>query len=268
MDSVDDLLRRMPVRPLVAQRVLESVGDPEVSLAAVATMVSMDPGLSTRLLRLANSSARAGREPTVSVERAVRMLGMQTVRAVVAAGAFPLFRDDVDLGPQGFWGHALGVAAGAATAASVLGESPEEAFTVGLLHDIGTAIQHYSDPGAHAALEAARDPATRIERERASFGADHARLGSEAVARWGFPKPLVDAIRDHHGSPGAVSRLTQAVMIGEAIAARIDDGAPTEPARPLETILGRLRIPNRPEALIRDTERRYERLVSLAETTR
>lgn len=265
MDRIDDLLRRMPVRPLVAQRVLESVEDPTVPLSAVATVVSMDPGLATRILRLANSSAHAGRGPAMSVERAVMMLGMDTVRAIVSAGAFSLLRDDVDLGPRGFWGHALGVAAAAAVAARPLGVSSDEAFTAGILHDIGSTIQHYSDASAFAALDDTRDPSTRLARERSAFGADHASLGSEAVARWGVPAPLVEAIRDHHSPPRAAGRLTQAVILGEAVATELDGSSASEPVRSVEDLVAELRVPVRPEVLLRETRRRYDRLAELAE---
>ncbi len=266
LDRIDDLLRQMPVRPLVAQRVLESVEDPEASVAAIATVVSLDPGLSTRILRLANSAAHAGREPAVSVERAVMLLGIHTVRAIVAAGAFPLFRDDVDLGPHDFWGHALSVAAAASAAAPALGVSPDEAFTVGILHDIGRAVQHFGDREAFDALGRRWEPSSLLQRERAAFGSDHAHIGADAAARWGFPESLVEAIRDHHSPPRTVGRLTRVVMIGEAVAARLDDVAPTEPIPPLDALIAELKVPLRPDKLIRDTERRYERLAALAET--
>jgi len=266
-ERVDDLLRRLPVRPLVAMRVLESADDPEASLSAMSAVVAMDPGLSTRVLRLANSAAHAGREATTSVERGVMLLGASTVRAMVAAAAFPLFQEDVDLGPDGFWAHALGVAAGAAAAASALGVSSDEAFTVGLLHDIGGAVMHYSDAGAYTALHRNSDPTSRLPRERRAFGADHAQLGAEAVTRWGFPASLVEAIKNHHGAPRAVSRLTLAVMVGEAVAARLDDAQPREPVPDLARLLAETRVTLRPETLMRDTQRRYDRLVALAERT-
>lgn len=263
---VEDLLRQLPVRPLIAQRVLDSAQDPEASLAQLARVVAMDPGLSARVLRLANSSAHAGRGATTSVERAVVLLGGSTVRAMVAAAAFPLLREDVDLGPTGLWGHGLSVAAASAVAAGPLEVSAEEAFTVGLLHDIGGAVLHYADPDAYAELDRSSEPASRIHREREVFETDHAVIGSQAVRQWGFPEPLVEAIRDHHGIPRNVSRLTQAVMIGEAVATTmIDDAAPHEPVFQLDKLLSELRLTVRPKSLVGETERRCDQLASLAE---
>src|SRR5579859_7727852 len=99
-DRIDDLLRRLPVRPLVAMRVLDSAEDPNASLSSIASVVAMDPALSTRVIRLANSASYSGRGAITSVERAVMLLGATSVRALVAAASFPLFEVDVDLGPE------------------------------------------------------------------------------------------------------------------------------------------------------------------------
>ena len=263
-DRVDDLLRRLPVRPLVAMRVLDSADDPNASLSAIASVVAMDPALSTRVIRLANSASYSGRGDVNSVERAVMMLGASSVRALVAAASFALFDDDVDLGPDGFWPHALSVAAAAAAAAPVVGVSPDEAFTAGLLHDVGTAVLHFSDPERLAALGRSTQAGTRLLRERTEFGVDHAELGSRAVARWGFPKPLVEAIRDHHSEPRVVGHLAQAVMLGEAIASVMGEPGPQEPTIALDRLVADLRLSVRPDALMKDTQRRYDKLVALA----
>lgn len=265
-DRVGELLRRLPVRPLVATRLLESSEDPDASLSGIASMVAMDPALSSRVIRLANSAAHAGRGAVTSVERAVGLLGTSTVRALVAAAAFPLLGGEVDLGPDGFWAHALGVAGAAAAAAPVLGASADEAFTAGLLHDLGRAVLHFADPEAYAELDGSSHPSTRLVRERAAFGVDHAQLGSEAAGRWGFPRALVEAIRDHHAEPRAVGLLARVVMVGEAVAAHLDDGPVPEPVHPLDRLVTDLRLPVRTESLFRDTQRRYERLTALGGT--
>ena len=245
-------------------KVLDSAEDPNASLSAMASVVAMDPALSTRVIRLANSASYSARGAVTSVERAVMLLGASSVRALVAAASFPLFEDDVDFGPDGFWSHALSVGASAAAAAPVLGVSPDEAFTAGLLHDVGTAVLHFSDPERLARLGRSAQAGTRLLRERTEFGVDHAELGSRAVARWGFPKPLVEAIRDHHSEPRLVGRLAQAVMVGEAVAAHMGEIGPQEPTVKLEKLVFDLRLSVRPEALMKDTKRRFDKLVALA----
>jgi putative nucleotidyltransferase with HDIG domain len=224
MHAVDiaDQLSRLPAQPTAALLVLRVVEDPDASPAELGRIVAMDPALSVRVMRLANAPHNGPGSVVHSAERAVYQLGFTTVKAIAAAAASTLLADDVRLGPPSYWIHSIAVASGAAVASDVLGIAENEAFSAGLLHDIGSAVLHRSDPARYDDMVAGVSPGQLGRAERELFGTTHPETGARALELWHFPPPLVEAIRDHHEPVSSASPLTQAVILGEALAERVE----------------------------------------------
>lgn len=241
-------------RPATALRVLESIDDPNASLSRLADIISLDPILTSRVIRLANSPLHRRGEDVHSVRPALTKLGMATVQALVAGAALPLLESGADLGPASLWVHSVSVAAAARVASPLLGIAPDVAFTAGMLHDIGAAAVYFAG-------RAEGTPAGKID----AYGPAHAGAGADAATSYGFPDMLADAIRDHHRPVGAVSRLTQLIILGESIAATAEEGSVEEPTVRLPVLLDELRLSPRPSRLIDETRRECERLAALLE---
>ncbi len=224
MHAVDvaEQLSRLPAQPTAALLVLRVVEDPDASPAELGRIVAMDPALSVRVMRLANAPHNGPGCVVHSAERAVFQLGFTTVKAIAAAAASTLLADDVHLGPSSYWIHSIAVASGAAVASDVLGVAENEAFSAGLLHDIGSAVVHRSDPERYDALIAGVAPGELGRVEQELFGTTHQEAGARALELWNFPETLVEAIRGHHDPVSSASPLTQAVILGEALAERVE----------------------------------------------
>jgi len=255
----EELARRLPIRPSTATRLFELIDDPDASLSQFAEIVEIDPVLSARVLRMANSAAYGVRGGVASATRAVMMLGASAVQAITAAAAFPLLSDGVDLGPDSFWPHAMEVGAAASTVAGELEVGAGEAFSAGLLHDIGAVLLHLRDPSLYADV-VRRGGERLLDHERAAFGADHCEVGAAAVAKWGFPKSLVEAVRDHHLPLVGAGKLTKAVAIGEAAVAEAVGLSCHEHARPLEEVLDECRLWVKPAQVLRVTQKSFDRV--------
>jgi HD-like signal output (HDOD) protein len=107
------------------------------------------------------------------------------------------------------------------------GVSASDAFSAGLLHDLGTALLFRVSPACYEAVAAAAgdDPATRIMLERAEFEVDHAEAGASVLQAWGFPYAMVEVMRDHHRLPTEdTNPIVRVVRAGEALA--VLSGAP------------------------------------------
>lgn len=239
--DVADQLTKMPAQPFAAMLILRLVDDPDASPAQLARLVEMDPVLSARVMRLANSPANLGDRVGVnSVARAVILLGFSAVRAIAAAAASCLLVDDVDLGPSDYWAHSVTVAVASSVAAEFLGVAQNEAFSAGLLHDIGSALLHRADPAGYDELIAGVDPGQVEESERSVFGVTHSEAGAEALARWNFPNSFVRAVAAHHASATSAPPLAQAIILGESLAERIAPMSPAEPVGRVELVLREL----------------------------
>jgi putative nucleotidyltransferase with HDIG domain len=207
------------------------------------------------VLRLANSPFFARGGGVASASRGVFLLGLSVVRSLAVTTAAGLFDARAKALPPGFWDHAIATAAGATVAARHLDVDRGDAFSAGLMHDVGEALvrRHAPSEFAEIARQVALAPTERLDVERAFLqGLSHADVGAVALAGWGLPDRLVAAVRHHHDDPDPGQPLTTAVLVGDAIADHLlEDEAPHQAGRPLDAVLAAARVPqDRHEAVL------------------
>jgi putative nucleotidyltransferase with HDIG domain len=188
---------QLAAQPLAAMQVLRVVEDPRACSADLARVIEADPALSARVMRLANSPYYGLSRRVGSASTAVVLLGFSAVRALAVSAAYGLIVDDSALGASGFWAHSVSAAIGASCVARISGGPRNEAFSAGLLHDIGV--------GLGASVE------------------EHTDKGAAALEAWRFPEPFVEAVAQHHGPAfRSDAILVRLVRAGEALAVAID----------------------------------------------
>ena len=229
--DVQDLLSRMdelPPLPAVAMKVIGMADDARTSALDLAQVLSTDQALTAKLIRISNSAYYGFARRVSTVREAVLVLGFKQVRTVaVGASVMSAFngpkRDDVfdlDL----FWGHSVAVAvASEAVAKKTRAAKPEDAFTAGILHDIGRlALRQLLPAEFRQAVEIARSGEMPLhEAELETTGFAHDEVGRTLGEMWKFPTHLIDAISGHHderlsperdGLPGVVARCNGLVL--------------------------------------------------------
>ena len=203
LDRIEDL----PPLPAVAARVMSMADDDRTSAMDLAQVLSTDQALTAKLIRISNSAYYGFARRVSTVREAVVMLGFKQVRQVaVGASLINAFK-----GPKGgpnepfnldlFWGHSVAVAvAGEALAKKTRMGRPEDAFTAGILHDIGRLVMRQTMPAEFAAaVNLARSTGAPLsETELETTGYAHDDVGRALGERWKFPAHLVDAVRCHH----------------------------------------------------------------------
>ncbi len=189
----------LPTLPAVVGELGRRLASPDASAAEIAQLLACDQSLTARVLRLANSAFYAPREPVRSPSQAVVMLGMSTVRAITLKAsvfqAFPIAQ------ARPFWLHALGAACAARAVARLAGLTPvDDAFVMGLLHDIGklALAEHLPEPYARVRERVARDGGLLRDAELAELGCDHATAGRFLASHWSLPAEHRSAIGSHH----------------------------------------------------------------------
>jgi HD-like signal output (HDOD) protein len=186
----------LPVQAAAAANVLRLVEDPDVGVPDLAAAIGADPVLAARVIRVANSSyyGLSGRVATLPF--AVSIVGFQSVRALAVAAAAGL--DGPHAVPQGFWLAAATAATAADLVAPTLEANPGDAFCLGLLHTLGTALLHQRQPGAVSCLGNPGDERLQLQDEIETYGIDHAHAAAEVLAGWKFPTHLSELIATHH----------------------------------------------------------------------
>ena len=197
-------LQDIPTLPVVAMRVNELINDPSSSSADIAELLKKDQVLTAKILRLANSSYYAIPGGVTDVQRALAFLGFNTLaQLVLGLSVFGVFKteESQEFSMLDFWRHALGTAVCSELLAKKLEYSkPEEAFTCGLLHDIGKLVLHEIDPERlHTIIrETGKRASSFIEVEREWELPGHSFLGEVIATKWGLPQVIRLAIRYHH----------------------------------------------------------------------
>lgn len=183
--------------------VLASFERQDVAVDKIADKISLDQGMVTRILRVANSSFYGFPGKMGTMRDAVVLLGFHNIRSlVIAAGLIRQFppRDHGQFDHNLFWQHSIGAGVCARVLAGRMGKDGELAFTAGLLHDIGRLVVEMGCPEKSDAVAAyiVGHDATLLEAECAILGIDHTAVGFEVAKRWNFPAAIQLAIRDHH----------------------------------------------------------------------
>lgn len=215
-------LGRLPTQPNAAMRLLWALDDPKTSAGELARLVEADPALSTKIMRLANSPAYGMFRGVRSAAHAIMVLGFVTVRTLAITTACGLFVDRRRSLPKGFWQHSAATASAASVVAPRLGVSVSDAFSAGLLHDLGAALLFRYDPETYDAVvdETISSERSLLEVEEETYGATHAWLAAAVLEIWNFPADFVGAVAGHH-NPNHDHALTRAVVLGKILAARL-----------------------------------------------
>ena len=178
--------------------------------------VSCDPLLAARVLREANS---AGGARTANLWTACSALGDDRLRGVVSGGSA---WGELTGFSEKLWEHSLRAAGAARMIAGQTGiVNPGDAYTLGLLHDVGEALLGSLFP-ATAAVLAGLDEGERVEYEAASYGVDHAQVGQWALEACGVPPALSSAAQTHHDVACANDPAALLLHVANAVAHATD----------------------------------------------
>ena len=219
--------RILPSPPAGLMMVIRSAGDPEISLQDLGRLISKEPSFTVHLLRMANSAMLGMDKEVRTVKQATVKLGARAIRNLAVAHAVRGTTANLDLGELDgnlFWEDSLRRATCCHLLALTAGyEDPVEAFTLGLIQDIGTLFLAYLHPGHSGTLQKLRDvPGNRrVEEERQLCGTDHPGMFRLMATDWHFPPDLIDAIAHHHSFEGALSNRSTRRLVELAHAADV-----------------------------------------------
>lgn len=229
------MVNDIPTLPAIYQKLFDKLQDPDVSVPEIAEIITQDQALSAKILHLVNSALYGSGTKTMTISRAVVILGFRAVRgAAMASGVFDYFKDET--GSEGidmirFWKHSIAVAC----VSKVLAEDRrlqfrEEAFVAGLLHDVGKLIEknYFSSDFDQICVTAEEEDLSWFETEKKLFPIHHGTIGKTVFRSWKFSPNVVDAVQFHH-RPGASStapELTALVHVADYMAYELGYGAP------------------------------------------
>jgi putative nucleotidyltransferase with HDIG domain len=205
--KIDEYIKNMPSLPTTVSKVLEVCNNPQTSPADLNHVISLDPVLVGRVLKLINSAYYGLGQQVTSLVRAIIMLGINTVKNLALSSAvlgnLAAGKSGTGLNMEGFWRHSLCVGVAAKIIAKKRGIDPkqsEEYFTAGLLHDIGKIpLNTVLATGYMLAIsESDRNKMSLVRAEERKLGINHCEAGAKIVKAWKLEGAVGDAIIYHH----------------------------------------------------------------------
>ena len=225
--SLSDVINDLPSPSPVLRKFSSVAANPASSAEDMAKVVKLDPALTGKVLRLANSAYTGIPNAVASLKNAVVLLGQKRIYSLVlASGLLSVLKKKSTLPFRlnDYWRHSVSVASIAEAIAKLLRRydhiDSDEAFTAGLLHDIGKLVVGCFD----AKLLAAAAGESR-ERGIAFFKAEnaetsHTAAGGLLARHWNFPPCLYDAIMCHHAplQSADCKRMVSVVHVSDILA--------------------------------------------------
>lgn len=199
-------LHSLPPIPSNYQGVIRAIQSPDASLQDIGEAISKDVGMTSRVLQVANSAYYGYSKKITSPSEASLLLGIETLKSLVrythVLNNFPQTAASNAIFEK-VWRHSVGVAAVARkiTMMQTRDEAlAEEAFTAGLLHDIGKLVLVSLKPEEYKEVmrQAYESKSLLHTMERVKLGTTHAETGAYLLSLWGIPFSILEAVAWHH----------------------------------------------------------------------
>jgi HD-like signal output (HDOD) protein len=206
MEQILPLVDKIPAFPQSVTRVLSLASDINCQARALVEVVSHDPVLTMKILRLVNSSYFGRAHKVTSIHQALVNIGLNTLKntalSLALLGALPR-KSETGFDIDALWVHSLAVGLAARRLALAVGHKRAEAedfFVAGLLHDMGKLVfaQYLPAPFAQALEAAASGELPLYAAEERFLGVTHAQAGALLAQRWMLSETLVLGIARHH----------------------------------------------------------------------
>ncbi len=232
--EIKGMVKDVPTLPVIYQELFQKMQDPNIAVPEIAELIAQDQSLSTKILHLVNSAFYGYSKQIKTISRAVVILGFRAVRsAALAISVFDYFGDEDSEGVNmlDFWKHSIAVASICKVLARELNiNQQEEAFIVGLLHDVGKLVEkrYFAEDFLEVCTVAQEQHLSWYECEKALFQVHHATIGKAIFRAWNFPPSVVDAVQFHHNPTAStkVPQLTALVHVADVLSYSLDLGAP------------------------------------------
>ena len=209
---------KLPTIPAIAYEILNLVGDDNVSVNKIESVVENDPAISGKILSVANSAFFGTRQAIKTLDTAIMRIGFNNVKNIALGISIMTVFDQGKSGRvldyQRIFNHSVSVGFIAKRLSDELklGTS-DEIFLNGILHDVGfLVLSRYFDDEYKGVIENMHKGQTLLEAEKNVLEFDHADMGAWLANQWQLPNNIKDTVEFHH-SPSHAKRSLKHVSV-------------------------------------------------------
>lgn len=199
----------VPTFPMVMNEINRVIDDPMASAQQLAEIIKKDQGLVAKILSVANSPFYGSARKVSTVQFAILLLGFDEIKNIVLALSLLESFNKISaktFNQKRFWLHSIMTATASKKIAEDLGvPNSGEAFTAGLLHDIGHAVicKHFAEDFNTIHKKTIEEHMPVLQAEQETLGVTHTEVAGMLLDRWNLPSILVEAVKGHHSPSGA-----------------------------------------------------------------
>jgi len=203
MQEFEKYLNNFPIIPAIASKIMSIAEDNiDISFKDLEEMIRVDPMLTAKILKVANSALYARQNKILNLQMAIGLLGFKTIKSLVILLTASKFSKELNnrKSLNSFWKHSI---ATAFIAKNILlrrkdHRNEETVFIAGLLHDIGQVALFQRYPNDYSRFFTDQNALASVEElENSLFGTDHRELGGFILDKWNFPDVYSDVAREH-----------------------------------------------------------------------
>ena len=202
IEKVLGKIEHLPSLPQVVTKLLAMTDSANVNARVLSK--ELDQSLSAKVLKMANSAYFGGgaARKVNSVHHAIVIIGFDAVKEIILTTSFfHTFHDSKEVEAlKPLWQHSMECALIAKRLAWLYRyEAMDEAYLVGLIHDIGKLVIQQYFPDQYRLIKAGKNgKIDEVEGEREILGMTHAEIARRMAEQWNFPEALIEVIAHHH----------------------------------------------------------------------
>ena len=201
IEKVDDI----PAFPQTVINIMALLKEPRSAAVDIEREVMKDQGLTTKMLKMANSAFYSGRRQIKTVADATVLLGFDTVQSLVLASTVGKVMEKELKGysyeRNALWRQSqISAIMARAIAKKAKFSNPDIAYTAGLLKDVGKVIldEYVHESYQEILTKISNEVMPYVAAEEEILGFNHGQVGARIVEKWNLASELVDAIEYHH----------------------------------------------------------------------
>jgi len=226
MKTIEEILDdkiKLPTFPAIALRIIDAVKADDASMSELTKIVSSDPALVARVLKISNSSFYSLPQKVDSIQKALTILGTENLKNIALSFVIVNWMKSSSgesFNHETFWKRAVTSAVAADLISAAIDQRSDDIFITALLQDIGIVILHLCLPEEYLRVfDEKRVTALPVaEVEKKLFGYDHQEMGARILEKWGLPEAIYMPIAFHHNtknSPESFSTKTQILWLSD-----------------------------------------------------
>ena len=213
--NLKDLVEKkdsIPSMPLVLSQSLNLIEDPNSNIKQIADLIAKDLALSAQVLKLVNSAYYGFPSQITTIDKAMALLGFNAIKNLILSVSVKSMM--MTNSGKILWEHSIRCAVACQMLSKSLGGiDPDEAYIIGLLHDVGKSVMESVNKDAvKEIMRLTSMGADSLQAEQMFFGFTHTDIGKELIAKWKLPLVVGSAIRYHHNPLASPNKLHACIV--------------------------------------------------------